>query len=97
MIDFYLKFPDETTAQSVLYTVTPQVTDQDGNVVEEESTKANFINIDVLGTLYSTPVEGEEPVALDGYHVNVRALDGEDTTELEQYAVVPQFPRRIWG
>lgn len=85
MIDYYLKFIDKEQADSVIYTVT------------EEISKPNYTNIDVVGTIYSTPVEGEEPVAIDGYHVNVRVLDGEDASVLEQYAVVPANPKRIWG
>ena len=50
--DFYLAFADEAEANSVLYTVTPEEVDEDGNVIAEASTKPNFQNIDVIGTVY---------------------------------------------
>lgn len=97
MNDLYLKFSDKAEADSVLYTVTDEVTDAEGNVVQEASSKPNFANIDVIGTIYeASGVEGEEPVALDGYHVNVRVID-EDASALEPFKVYPTQPRRIWG
>jgi hypothetical protein len=62
-----------------------------------------YQNIDVLGILYEGgewDEDGEvisEPVALEGWHVNVRVVDGEDPGRLEEYEVTPQNPRRIWG
>ncbi len=100
MQDFYLKFPDEATAKSVLYTTTLEVTDENGVVVQEGSVKPNFANIDIIGTIYAkTPdpmPEGYEPVALDGFHVNVRVV-GEDTSSLTTYAMTPVNPRRVWA
>ena len=100
MIDFYLKFPDEATARSVLYTSIDEVTDKDGVVIQEASTKPNFANIDIIGTMYEIPpvdaTEDYVPVALDGYHVNVRSV-GEDTSAFTQYSVEPKLPRRVWG
>lgn len=102
MQDFYLKFASEEEAQAVLYTTTPAVTDEEGNVVTEAVVKANYMNIDVLGVLYEKqeivdPENPPEPVALEGWHVNVRVVDGEDGQSLQQYSVVPANPRRIWG
>jgi hypothetical protein len=100
MIDFYLKFPDEAQATSILYTTTLEVTDENGVVVQEGSVRPNFANIDVIGTIYAkTPdpmPEGYEPVALDGFHVNVRVV-GEDTSSLTTYAMTPVNPRRVWA
>ena len=100
MQDFYLRFNDEVQATSVLYTTTLEVTDEHGVVVQEGSVKPNYANIDVIGTIYkATPVDAPEdyvPVALDGYHVNVRVID-EDATALISYSVVPTVPRRVWG
>ena len=70
----------------------------------ETTSTPNFANIDVLGTIYRPTgavetVDGMEvPVmaALDGYHVNVRAV-GEDTSALVPFAVVPTVTQRIWG
>jgi hypothetical protein len=97
MTDLYLKFADQAQADSVLYTVTDEVTDADGVVVQEASSKPNFANIDVLGTIYEPAVEGEEPVAKDGYHVNVRVVGSEDASALVPFSVVPTVPKRVWG
>ena len=97
MIDFYLKFASEDEAKAVLYTVTPAVLDEEGKVVTEEQVKPNYMNIDVLGTLYDVQPEDQEPIPLVGWHVNVRVVDGEDGEPLKAYAVVPANPRRIWG
>ena len=109
MNDLYLRFADKAQADSVLYTTTPvlAVVDMEGNVITpagEDIVTPNFANIDVLGTIYRPTgevetVDGMEvPVmaALDGYHVNVRAV-GEDTSALVPFAVVPTVPQRIWG
>lgn len=100
MSDYFLKFPDEATAHSVLYTTTDEITDQDGVVIQEASIKPNFANIDIIGTLYElhpSPVPDDYvPVALDGYHVNVRSI-GEDTSAIEPFSILPAFPRRVWG
>ena len=110
MNDLYLKFADKAQADSVLYTTTPvlAVVDTEGNVITpagEDIVTPNFANIDVIGTIYRPTgevetVDGMEvPVmaALDGYHVNVRAVDGEDTSALTSFAVVPSVPMRVWG
>ena len=111
MNDFYLRFADKAQADSVLYTTTPvlAVVDTEGNVITptgEDIVTPNFANIDVIGTIYRPTGEAyineegmEVPVmaAIDGYHVNVRAVDGEDTSALTSFAVVPSVPMRVWG
>lgn len=110
MTDFYLRFADKAQADSVLYTNTPvlAVVDPEGNVITpagEDIVTPNFANIDVIGTIYRPTgevetVDGMEvPVmaALSGYHVNIRAVDGEDTSALTSFAVVPSVPCRVWG
>lgn len=105
MTDFYLKFASEEEARSVLYTVTPAVLNEEGEVVTEEQVKPNYVNIDVIGEIYKptgeTTTEGdlEVPVMekLDGYHVNVRAVGDENTSILQQYSVSPSSPMRVWG
>ena len=61
MQDFYLKFPDEATAKSVLYTTTTTlaVVDSEGNVITPATNevKPNFANIDIIGTIYESPPE----------------------------------------
>lgn len=104
MQDFYLKFPDEATAKSVLYTTTTTlaVVDSEGNVITPATIEVtpNFANIDIIGTIYANPPEpiseNYVPVAVEGFHVNVRAV-GEDTSSLTTYAMTPVNPRRVWA
>jgi len=61
-----------------------------------------YQNIDVLGVLYEKqeipdPENPPTPVPLDGWHVNVRVVEGEDPQPLEAFSVHPTLPRRIWG
>jgi hypothetical protein len=101
-MDLYLKFTDEAEANSVLYTKVPTEWDEEGEPTEFYD-KPNYANIDVIGVIYEGgewDAEGKtivEPAALQGWHVNVRLVEGEDPTPLEQYAVTPTTPRRVWG
>lgn len=106
MQDFYLKFPDEATANAVLYRIEGAVAADPDNGIEavEGTPVANYINIDVLGTLYNDDAvldaEGNvvtPATAIDGWHVNVRVMPGEDAAALEPYNIVPTMPRRVWG
>lgn len=59
---------------------------------EGEDQRPLFQNIDTIGVI----VEGEVP--LDGYHVNVRLVDGaEDGAALEPFRVFPEHPVRVWA
>lgn len=88
-MDYYLKFETEEQAAEVLY----------GSILLEESGEIvripRYQNTDVIGTLYD--VTGEEPVALDGWHVNVRLLPSEDSAPLEPFATQPAHPRRVFA
>ena len=102
--DFYLKFSDEAAANAILYTTTPAVLDEEGNEVQAEYTTPNFINIDVLGVLFNDDAvldaEGNvvtPATAIDGWHVNVRVMPGEDAAVLEPFVVTPKTPVRVWG
>lgn len=88
MIDYYLKFSNETEASTVLFTSVAEVQDEQGNVLVEASEKANYVNISVIGVIT------KDEVALEGWHVNVRA---EASPELEQYQVFPLAPMRVWA
>jgi hypothetical protein len=100
-MDLYLKFTDQTEATSVLYTEVPTEWDDEGEPTEWEP-KPNYANIDTIGVIYEGgewDAEGNvitEPAALSGWHVNVRVVD-EDPTPLEEFAVIPTTPRRVWG
>ena len=100
MIDYYLKFTDEAQANSVLYTKVPTawsevVAMDEPPVATEWMNKPNYDNIDIIGTIYEPFAEDEEPVALEGYHVNIR--HSAEAPELDAYAVTPTNPRRIWA
>jgi hypothetical protein len=96
--DYYLRFTDEPQANSVLYITHPAVTDDDGNVLAEGYLTPHYANIDVLGVLYERNDDPEaEPVPLDGWHVNVRVVPGEESAILDPYAVHPTLPRRVWA
>lgn len=111
MIDYYLKFTDKAEAESVLYTVHPAVYEADmetgaptDKVISEEYTTPNYRNIDVLGVLYEKqevvdPENPPEPVPMEGWHVNVRVMPGEDGEPLEAFKVnpEPQQWRRVWS
>ena len=99
-MDLYLKFTDEAAAIAVLYTQEPTAWDEEGNVIATEPRQA-YANISTIGIISKptgdTDTEGNPVmVALDGWHVNVRVV-GEDPTPLEQYAVTPALPVRVWG
>lgn len=104
MTDLYLRFDSETQAQSVLYRIEGAVEADPENDIEavEGYEVANYANIDTIGIIYEGgewDAEGNvitEPVALDGWHVNVRVVD-EDAEPLMPYSIVPTTPRRVWG
>lgn len=88
--DYYLKFEDEAQAMSVLYRKEGVTEEYEGYDVP------NFDNIDIIGTIYEPTVDEETPpVAIDGFHVNVRNYT--ETNELDSYLVFPTNPRRIWA
>lgn len=97
MTDLYLKFTDEAEANAVLYTLHPEVVDEDGTVTAEAYTTPNYANIDTIGVIYErTGGTDEEPVmkAIPGWHVNVR---GPDSEALTPFAVDVTTPYRVWG
>jgi len=100
--DFYLKFQSKEQADEILFTEVPVAFDEDGKPTEFFK-KQNFMNTDILGTLYQKfpdeVPEDYEPVALDGWHVNVRAMPDEDTSALEEFKVNPEPVawRRTWA
>jgi hypothetical protein len=101
-MDYYLAFPDQATADAVLYTVHDAVTDEDGNVTIEAYVTPNYANIDTLGVIYKptgeTDAEGTPVTApIAGWHVNVRLVDGEDSSAFTSFEVTPSTPIRVWA
>jgi hypothetical protein len=97
----YLKFLDEAQATFVLYTEVPTEWNEDGEPIAFE-TRPNYANIDTLGILYvNQPIPDPEnpppPIPEEGWHVNVRLVDGEDGATLVPFEVHPTVPRRVWA
>lgn len=55
----------------------------------------NYKNVDVIGTIYLP--NGEEFIPTEGWHVNVRLVDGEDGSALEPFKVAVTTPYRTWA
>lgn len=102
MTDLYLSFADEAAARAVLYRIEGAVEadPEQGIEAREGYEVSNYTNIDTIGVIYKrTGGTDEEPVMelLPGWHVNVRLMPGEDAAVLEQFAVTPSTPMRVWG
>jgi hypothetical protein len=89
MIDLYLKFDSEAEATAVLY----------------DDEMPRYTNIDTIGLIYRPTgemlksKEGEYPemAAIPGWHVNVRLVEGEDSSQLNPYTVQVENPVRVWA
>jgi hypothetical protein len=103
-IDYWIRTTDEATwiQQAKTAGVLVESTDIEGNPVD---VSAPGVNIDVIGTIY-TPGEyvfnpdGSttvivEPVALPGFHVNIRS-DSELNTDNLSTITQPKKPARVW-
>ena len=81
MTDYLYKFPDESTAQSVL-----------ANYYDSENgwklTGTGFA-LDPVGVLV------DDETTLDGWHLNLRVMDDRPDPASE-YAVTPTMQRRVW-
>jgi hypothetical protein len=106
MTDLYLKYADEAESIDNLYAKKEEVIiDEEGGeviILVPDLSKPLFANVDVIGVIYEPmpdplPEPPPEPVAMEGWHVNVRVVAGEDGEPLQQFSVVPQSPRRVWG
>lgn len=86
-MDLYLKFPDVGTANLILFT----------------DWVPNYRNIDIIGVITEGgqwDEEGNEivaPTIVDGWHVNIRLVDGESEEQLLPYVVSPSSPVRVWA
>lgn len=102
MQDLYLKFPDQNTADELLYDQVPTQFNSDGDPISYEP-RPKYMNTNTLGIIYeggSWDSEGNEitpPKPLSGWHVNIRLMSGEDASLLVPYQVFPTVPRRVWA
>jgi hypothetical protein len=104
-MDKYLSFFDEAAAKAVLYRIEGAVEATEDTEAVEGYEVANYANIDTIGIIYKPTGEmllgedGEYPEmeAIEGWHVNVRLVDGEDAEALEPFEVSPETPVRVWG
>jgi hypothetical protein len=90
MTDYLYKFPDESTAQSVLADYFSAETGW--------KTGGEGYALDPVGVLAETDMtDPENPVStlLDGWHVNLRVTDDRPNPAAE-YAITPTQQRRVW-
>jgi len=104
-----LKFASEEEAKANLYDKVAVAWDNSDPEAEPVATewedRPKFRNIDTLGVIYnggSWDAEGNEleaPVAVAGWHVNLRCLEGENAVLLYGFIVAPTpaTPRRVWA
>jgi hypothetical protein len=105
--DIYLSFTDEITAKAVLYRIEGAVeADLEMGIEAVEGYEVpNYANIDTIGIIYKPTgemLQGEDgpypaTAPIPGWHVNVRAVPGEDVSPLEAFRVVPATPVRVWS
>lgn len=96
-MDICLKFPDAAACNAALFDTE--------TVGEQKIKKPKFRNVDVIGTIYKptgthSEVNGvivPDMEALDGFHANIRLVDGEDASALDGFLVYPQAPVRVWA
>ena len=106
-MDKYLSFESEAAAKVVLYRIEGAVeADPENGVEAQEGTEvANYRNTDTIGIIYKptgNTLQGEdgeypETAPIEGWHVNIRLVDGEDADALEPFVVQPKTPVRVWG
>ena len=88
---YYLKFATADEAHDAL--VAAFGDDGEGNILANRETHA----VDVVGVLWRDDTqEGQEPVAREGYHVNVR-VKGDLSDDLTPYIVIPENPARMFA
>ena len=102
--DYYLKFTDEATANSVLASSgvvvqTEAVLDEEGNIaVPAGIVPIEGCAVDVVGTISkvdNTDPENPKVTSIEGWHINVRSL--EEKSSLAKYDTKPVTPMRVWA
>jgi hypothetical protein len=99
--DYCLRFPDEQMAFVAAQSLDAVVTTEDGPRVVRFTQR---YAIDVIGIIVLPATYDEQgnkltdPIILDGWHVNLRIIDGSDIpSDLVQYVITPAHPVRVWA
>lgn len=87
MIDYYLQTADEQTMNAAL--IEAGVTDDEGNPTPGHA-------VSVIGTWHEQPDPESEPVAVPGYHANVRSTETIEWPDSVTQAQ-PKTPWRVFG
>lgn len=106
MIDYYLKFSSQEEAFAALKDADYISADEEGKEFIISAT--HDYCVDEVGTIYKggkwEPNESgeivmiEEPVKLDGWHINIRILKGDIAENLREFVIDnPKTPYRIFG
>jgi hypothetical protein len=99
MIDFYLRFPDEATARELLGEALDANREaEDGSMVLACFTATHALSL--IGEIVLPPeTEGGEPIALEGFHANLRFIQDDATLPeaLASFVVYPSQPARVWA
>lgn len=105
MTDYYLKFSSEDQAFSELKKAGYTAVGIDGEEFVISATHEYCI--DLVGTITKGGkweyvgeelVTIEEPIVVDGYHVNIRMLKGDASSNLNPFIINgPKTPYRIFG
>ena len=106
MIDYYLRFSSQEEAFQALKEAGYTSTDE--NEKEFIISATHQYCVDEIGTIYKggkwepnqngEMITIEEPVKLDGWHINIRMLSGDIAETLRTYVIDnPKTPYRIFG
>ncbi len=100
MQDYFLRFTDEQSSIDAL--TAEKAVNEDGEII---SASHDFA-IDVVGIIHKPTgktlttedgIEFPEMAPIDGWHINVRMLNGELPESLRPFAVAPSAPARVFA
>ncbi|QGU14877.1 hypothetical protein GNG27_09460 [Leclercia sp. 119287] len=94
MKDLYLRFADADEMRAQLIEAGFAVDEEQGILYHPD------ICLDVVGIITTNIGEGEslEYIAEPGYHVNLRVINDDlDLSPLDEFAVSPKTPTRVWA
>ena len=106
MIDYYLRFSSKEEAFTALKNAGYTSMDENGN--EYIISATHDYCVDEVGLIYKggkwefneqgEMITIEEPVKLDGWHINIRILRGDIAENLRDFVIDnPKTPYRIFG